>query len=173
MRFRFSQLTVVSFLALSLLGCNKDEDKTVTPTPASENITDIVVADARFATLEVAVKAAGLAETLSGVGPFTVFAPTNEAFAALPAGTLDALLADPMGQLKNILLYHVVSGSVNAATVVTLTKAATVFGKDIAIEVKAGKVILNGKVEVTVTDIMAKNGIIHVVNGVLLPPPAM
>jgi len=137
--------------------------------PASNTITDIVVAGADFSTLEAAVIAAGLAETLAGPGPFTVFAPTNAAFAALPAGTLDALLADP-DALADILKYHVVSGRVNAATVVTLTMATTLQGEDITIAVVDGMVILNGTVKVTMTDIAADNGIIHVIDGVLLPP---
>jgi uncharacterized surface protein with fasciclin (FAS1) repeats len=171
MRSRLFTLAVVPLISLALAACNKDESNPITPVvPTEKTITDLVVADTRFETLETAVKAAGLAETLAGTGPFTVFAPTNEAFAALPAGTLTALLATPMGDLKNILLYHVVPGSVKAAQVVTLSKATTVFGKDVSIKVMDGKVYLNGTVEVTVTDIAASNGIIHVINAVLLPP---
>lgn len=162
---RFSHLPL---LALALLACDK-EDSPATSPAAAKTITDIVVEDARFSTLEAAVKAAGLAGTLGGTGPFTVFAPTDQAFAALPAGTLDALLADPTGALKEVLLYHVVSGNVKAAQVVTLSKATTVQGQDVAIRVEGGKVYLNGNVEVTVTDIEAKNGTIHVINGVLVP----
>ena len=171
MRSKIFSLAVIPFLTLALSGCNKDEaSPAVLTTSSAKTITDLVVEDARFETLETAVKAAGLAATLAGAGPFTVFAPTNEAFAALPAGTLTALLANPTGDLKNILLYHVVSGSVKASQVVTLTKATTVFGKDVSIKVMNGKVYLNHNVEVTVTDIQASNGIIHVINGVLLPP---
>ena len=134
------------------------------------DIVDVAAASKDHTTLVAAVKAADLVNTLKGNGPFTVFAPTNEAFAALPAGTLTTLLATPTGDLKNILLYHVVAGSVKAAQVVTLNKATTVFGKDITIKVMGGKVYLNDNVEVTVTDIAASNGIIHVINAVLLPP---
>jgi uncharacterized surface protein with fasciclin (FAS1) repeats len=122
-----------------------------------------------FTTLLAAAKAAGLVETLQGKGPFTVFAPTDEAFAALPAGTLDGLLADPEA-LKKILLYHVVSGEVTADKVVGLTSADTVEGSPIGISVNDGEVFLNDAVQVVKTDIMASNGIIHVIDGVLLPP---
>jgi uncharacterized surface protein with fasciclin (FAS1) repeats len=166
--------SLVMTLALSaglLTGCNDDEDSPMAPvTPPPKTIAEIAAADTSFSTLVTALSAAKLVETLKGAGPFTVFAPKNAAFAALPAGTLQALLADPEGDLKKILLYHVVSGSVKAEAVVKLTKAATVNGKDITIEVKDGSVILNGKVKVIATDIAASNGIIHVIDAVLLPP---
>ncbi len=134
-------------------------------------IVDIAVADGRFTTLVAALGAAELVETLSGEGPFTVFAPTDDAFAALPAGTLDSLLLPESKQaLTDILLYHVVSGKVMAADVVTLTSAPTVLGKDVTITVKDGKVFLNDTVEVIITDIEASNGVIHVIDAVLLPP---
>ena len=134
-------------------------------------IVDIAVADGRFTTLVAAVTAADLVETLSGEGPFTVFAPTDDAFAALPAGTLDSLLLPENKQaLTDILLYHVVSGKVMAADVVTLTSAPTVLGKDVTITVKDGKVFLNDTVQVIITDIEASNGVIHVIDAVLLPP---
>jgi uncharacterized surface protein with fasciclin (FAS1) repeats len=122
-----------------------------------------------FKTLLAAAKAAGLVETLQGEGPFTVFAPTDEAFAALPAGTVDGLLADPEA-LKKVLLYHVVSGEVTADKVVGLTSADTVEGSPIAISVKDGKVYLNDSVQVVKTDTLTSNGVIHVIDGVLLPP---
>jgi transforming growth factor-beta-induced protein len=136
-----------------------------------KTIVDIAVADGRFTTLVAALGAAGLVETLSGEGPFTVFAPTDDAFAALPAGTVDSLLLPENKQkLTDILLYHVVSGKVMAADVVTLTKAPTVLGKDVTITVKDGKVFLNDTVQVIITDIEASNGVIHVIDAVLLPP---
>jgi transforming growth factor-beta-induced protein len=136
-----------------------------------KTIVDIAVEDGRFKTLVAAVQAAGLVDTLSGEGPFTVFAPTDDAFAALPAGTLDSLLLPENKQkLTDILLYHVVSGKVMAADVVGLTSATTVLGKDITISVKDGKVYLNDTVQVIITDIEASNGVIHVIDGVLLPP---
>ena len=122
-----------------------------------------------FKTLLAAVKAAGLVETLQGKGPFTVFAPTDAAFAALPTGTLDGLLKDPAA-LKKILLYHVVSGSVTADKVVGLTSATSVEGSPIAISVKDGTVYLNDSAKVITPDVMASNGVIHVIDKVLLPP---
>ena len=122
-----------------------------------------------FKTLLAAVKAAGLVETLQGKGPFTVFAPTDAAFAALPAGTLDGLLKDPAA-LKKILLYHVVSGSVTADKVVGLTSATSVEGSPIAISVKDGTVYLNDSAKVVTPDVMASNGVIHVIDKVILPP---
>ena len=137
----------------------------------SNTLVDIAVADGRFKTLVAAVQAAGLVETLSGKGPFTVFAPTDDAFAKLPAGTVETLLKPENKQkLTDILLYHVVSGKVMAADVVKLTKAPTVLGKDVTITVKDGKVFLNDTVQVIITDIEASNGVIHVIDAVLLPP---
>jgi transforming growth factor-beta-induced protein len=136
-----------------------------------KTIVEIAAGDERFTTLVAAVKAAGLVDTLNGKGPFTVFAPTNDAFAKLPAGTLDSLLKPENKQkLTDILLYHVVSGDVMAADVVNLTSATTVLGKDIKITVKGGKVYLNDNVQVIITDIKASNGVIHVIDMVLLPP---
>jgi uncharacterized surface protein with fasciclin (FAS1) repeats len=122
-----------------------------------------------FTTLLAAAQAAGLVETLQGDGPFTVFAPTDDAFAALPDGTLDGLLADPEG-LKQVLLYHVVPGAVKADEVVNLTSADSVEGSPIAVAVKDGKVYLNDTAEVVATDVMASNGVIHVIDQVILPP---
>lgn len=136
----------------------------------SSTIADIVASNEDFSTLLAALEAAGLTETLAGAGEYTVFAPTNEAFAALPAGTLESLLADPQGQLSQILLYHVVGSRAAAADVVNLSSVDTVQGSPITIEVVDGGVILNGSVMVTQTDIMASNGVIHVIDAVLLPP---
>lgn len=133
------------------------------------DIVDIAAADGRFTTLVAAVQAAGLVDTLKSEGPFTVFAPTDDAFAALPAGTVEGLLAD-IPALTDVLTYHVVSGAVMAADVVGLTSAPTVQGSDIAISVRDGSVYLNDTVQVIITDIMASNGVIHVIDGVLLPP---
>ncbi len=134
-------------------------------------IVDIAAADGRFNTLVAAVEAAGLAETLSGEGPFTVFAPTDDAFAALPAGTVESLLLPENKQaLTDILLYHVASGKVMAADVVTLTSVPTLLGKDVTVTVKDGKVFLNDTAEVIITDIEASNGVIHVIDAVLIPP---
>lgn len=145
-------------------------EPTATPEPAPQDIVDIAVSDGRFTTLVAALTAAGLVDTLKGDGLFTVFAPTDDAFAKLPAGTIDNLLKPENKQaLTDILLYHVVSGNVMASDVVNLTSAPTVFGKDVKITVKDGKVFLNDKVQVIITDIEASNGIIHVIDAVLLP----
>jgi transforming growth factor-beta-induced protein len=137
---------------------------------APGTIVDIAIADERFSTLVTAVVTAELVETLSSEGPFTVFAPTNDAFAALPEGTVESLLQPENREtLTNILLYHVVSGKVMAADVVGLTTAPTVLGQDITITVRDGKVFLNDTIEVIITDIEASNGVIHVIDAVLLP----
>ena len=143
------------------------------PAPSEATAGKDIVATATeagsFSTLLTAATAAGLVETLQGEGPFTVFAPTDEAFAALPEGTLDSLLADPEA-LKQVLLYHVVSGEVTADQVVGLTSADSVEGSPIAIAVRDGSVFLNDTAEVVTTDVMASNGVIHVIDSVILPP---
>jgi len=120
-----------------------------------------------FNTLLAAAQAAGLVETLQSEGPFTVFAPTDEAFAKLPAGTVDNLLANPE-QLRQILLYHVVPGKVMAADVVGLSSAKTAQGSNIAISVADGGVMIDNA-RVTATDIETSNGVIHVIDAVILP----
>jgi transforming growth factor-beta-induced protein len=140
--------------------------------PETRDIVDIAVEDGRFTTLVAAVQAAGLVDTLKGEGPFTVFAPTDDAFAALPAGTVEALLAD-IPTLTNILLYHVVPGKVMAADVVGLdgqSAETALTGQSINIKVDMGNVYLNEDVKVIITDIEASNGVIHVIDAVLLPP---
>jgi transforming growth factor-beta-induced protein len=135
------------------------------------NLVEVAVADGRFKTLAAALQAAGLVATLKGAGPFTVFAPTDDAFAKLPAGTIESLLKPENKQkLTDILLYHAISGKVMAADVVKLMSAKTVLGKDISIKVKDGKVFLNDSIQVVFTDVPASNGVIHVINGVLMPP---
>lgn len=142
----------------------------VAPAVAQEtDIVDTAVADGRFTTLVAAVQAAGLVDTLKSEGPFTVFAPTDDAFAALPEGTVEGLLND-IPALTDILLYHVVSGAVDSTTVVGLESATTVQGSDISITVNDDGVFLNDSIQVIITDIQTSNGIIHVIDGVLLPP---
>ncbi|HEY5139963.1 MAG TPA: fasciclin domain-containing protein [Methylococcales bacterium] len=137
----------------------------------ASTIVDVAVADGRFKTLAAALQAAGLVNTVMGAGPFTVFAPTDAAFAKLPAGTIDSLLKPESKQkLSDILLYHVVSGKVMAADVVKMSSARTVLGKDVAIQVTNGKVFLNSNTQVIITDIQASNGVIHVIDSVLMPP---
>lgn len=134
----------------------------------TNTIVDVAAGNPDFSTLVAAVKAAGLVETLSGEGPFTVFAPTNEAFAKLPEGKVSSLLAD-IPALKNILTYHVVAGKVMAADVVGLNSAATVQGSEVKISVVDGSVKLNDAATVTATDIEASNGVVHVIDTVLVP----
>ena len=135
------------------------------------DIVDIAVSAGSFKTLVTAVQAANLVDTLKSPGPFTVFAPTDDAFAKLPAGTLATLLQpENKQQLSDILLYHVVPSKVMAADVVTLTSAPTALGKDVTVTVKDGKVFLNDTVQVIITDIETTNGVIHVIDAVLLPP---
>jgi uncharacterized surface protein with fasciclin (FAS1) repeats len=134
-----------------------------------KNIVETAVAAGSFNTLVAAVKAAGLVETLSGAGPFTVFAPTDEAFAKLPAGTLDDLLKpENKEKLAGILTYHVVSGKVMAADVKT-GEVATVNGAKAKLNVSADGVTID-KAKVVKTDIATSNGVIHVIDAVILPP---
>jgi transforming growth factor-beta-induced protein len=137
--------------------------------PPSADIVDVAVANGGFKTLVAAVQAAGLVDTLKSAGPFTVFAPTDAAFAKLPAGTVEALLKD-IPRLKAILTYHVVSGRVYAADVVKLSSAPTVQGDSIKVAVDMGAVKLNGSTTVVMTDILTTNGVVHVIDSVLLPP---
>lgn len=134
----------------------------------ADDIVDTAVADGRFTTLVTAVQAAGLEDTLRSEGPFTVFAPTDDAFAALPAGTIQSLLRD-IPTLSDILLYHVVSGEVYASDVVNLASATTVQGQPVAITVQDGSVFVNDA-EVIITDVQASNGVIHVIDTVITPP---
>jgi uncharacterized surface protein with fasciclin (FAS1) repeats len=131
------------------------------------NIVDTAVSAGDFNTLVAAAKAAGLVETLQGEGPYTVFAPTDEAFAKLPEGTVESLLEYP-DQLREILLYHVVPGKVMAADVVGLNRATTAQGSDIRIAVAEGRVRVN-QANVVKTDIETSNGVIHVIDEVILP----
>ncbi len=130
------------------------------------DVVDTAVAAGNFKTLATALQAAGLVETLKGPGPFTVFAPTDEAFAKLPAGTLETLLKDKQ-RLTSILTYHVVAGQVMAADVVKMTAAKTVQGGNLSIRSDKG-VTVDGA-NVVKTDIQARNGVIHVIDAVILP----
>ena len=132
-------------------------------------IVEVAVGNPDFSTLVAALKAAGLVETLSGAGPFTVFAPTNAAFAKLPAGTVESLLKpENKAKLTAILTYHVVAGKVLAKDVVTLKTATTVQGGAVAIDVSNGVKVNDATV--TATDVMGSNGVIHVIDTVLMPP---
>jgi uncharacterized surface protein with fasciclin (FAS1) repeats len=142
---------------------------TVAPSRAKgADIVETAVAG-KFNTLVAAVKAAGLVDTLKGSGPFTVFAPTDEAFAKLPAGTLESLLKpENKAKLQSILTYHVVPGNVLAKDVVKLNSARTVHGGSVAIKNGNGRVMVDGA-QVIKTDIVTSNGVIHVIDSVLLP----
>ena len=137
---------------------------------ANNDIVDTAVAAGQFKTLAAALGAAGLVPTLKGTGPFTVFAPTDAAFAKLPAGTIENLLKpENKAQLTAILTYHVVSGAVMAADVVKLKEAKTVNGKMVNVGVDGASVTINGA-KVTATDVAASNGVIHIIDTVILPP---
>jgi uncharacterized surface protein with fasciclin (FAS1) repeats len=142
------------------------------PAPAADkptkDVVDTAVAAGQFKTLVAAVKAADLVATLKGEGPFTVFAPTDDAFAKIPKAKLDALLGDKKA-LADVLTYHVVPGKVLAADVVKLDAAKTVEGQSLMINAARGKVTVNGA-NVVKTDILCTNGVIHVIDAVLLPP---
>ncbi len=137
--------------------------------PPEADLVDTAVGAGSFETLVTAVQEAGLVETLKGEGPFTVFAPTDEAFAALPDGTLDSLLQNP-DQLASVLTYHVVPGRVFSGDVVNVDSATTVQGADINVSVDMGSVMLNDSATVIQTDVLATNGVIHVIDSVILPP---
>jgi uncharacterized surface protein with fasciclin (FAS1) repeats len=137
--------------------------------PETRTIVDIAVEDGRFTTLVTALEAAGLVEALQAEGPFTVFAPTDDAFAALPDGTLDSLLADT-DALTKVLLYHVVDGKVMAAQVVELDgqEVETLSGDNVVVMIMDGSVKINDA-QVIIPDIEASNGVIHVIDAVLVP----
>lgn len=169
---RRSALVAAALAALlTLSACSSDSDTasdTMTEETAVGTIVDVAVGAGNFTTLVAAVTAADLVETLSGTGPFTVFAPTDEAFAALPAGVLDALLLpENKALLAQILTYHVVSGMVMAADV-TDGEVATVEGQKIKLSTADG-VTVNGA-KVVAADVMASNGVIHAIDAVILPP---
>jgi len=139
---------------------------------SDKDIVDTAVEAGTFNTLAAALTAADLVDVLKGEGPFTVFAPTDEAFAKLPEGTVESLLLpENKDQLISILLYHVVAGSVLAADVVTLESATTVNGASVTIDVSTNGVMVDNAM-VTATDILASNGVIHVIDSVILPPAA-
>jgi uncharacterized surface protein with fasciclin (FAS1) repeats len=158
--------TMLTFTSLALVGM-----LAAAPAGAQQtrNIVDTAVAAGSFTTLARALTAADLASTLQGPGPFTVFAPTDEAFAKLPAGTLDDLLKpENKDKLRRILTYHVVPGEVRAADVVKLQSAKAVSGDTVTVKVRDGKVHVDDA-NVIQTDIQASNGVIHVIDTVILP----
>ena len=176
---------------LFLSGCSSDSQEATAPATSAAptesaaasapamtepgTIVEVAAGNPDFETLVAAVTAAGLAETLSGDGPFTVFAPTDAAFAKLPEGTVDSLLKEPQGQLAEILKYHVVAGEFKAADVVKLNgqKIKTVQGGELSVDVTGNTVRLvdaaGNSVNVIATDVDATNGVIHVIDSVLMP----
>lgn len=163
---------VVSVLALAACGGESTmpaQDPTTAGTVAKSDLIDTAANAGSFKTLVAAIKAADLESTLRGSGPFTVFAPTDEAFAKLPAGTVESLLKpENKEKLKAILTYHVVSGNVGSAAAMKLTNAKTVSGKELKLDASSGSLHV-GKATVTKADIASSNGVIHVIDTVLLP----
>lgn len=172
----------ILFIGILIAGCTSQPPAPVvtpTPTPVTtpvpttapvqKTIFETAVADGRFTTLVAAVEAAKLNETLNSAGPFTVFAPTDDAFGKLSNGTVEILLKDPEGTLKQILLYHVVSGKVMAVDAMNLSFAPTVQGDNITFTAISGTLLVNDA-KVIIADIGCSNGVIHVIDSVLLPP---
>jgi uncharacterized surface protein with fasciclin (FAS1) repeats len=180
----FSALILVGAIAMMLTACSSEEEAQPTAVPTSvpaqvqivevedsmgvtKTIVDIAVEDGRFGTLVTALQTAGLVDTLAGDGPFTVFAPTDDAFAALPDGVVAGLLED-IPSLTEVLTYHVVAGSVLAEQVVGLNSATTLQGEDVIVTVVDGVVMID-EAKVVITDIIGSNGVIHVIDSVILP----
>ena len=163
MKLELMNLVAAAALALGMAGAPARA--------ADKDIVDTAVAAGDFKTLAAALTTAGLVDTLKGAGPFTVFAPTDAAFAKLPAGTVEKLLKpENKDQLTEVLTYHVVSGKVMAADVVKMSDAKTVNGASLKIAVNGDKAVINDAANVIKTDIGASNGVIHVIDTVLLPP---
>lgn len=156
--------TLVLVASIGMVACSNAGHHSM-----KKDIVDVAVENGSFNTLVAAVQAADLVDTLKGEGPFTVFAPTDEAFAKLPSGTVESLLKpENKDQLVAILTYHVVSGKVMAADVMKVDSATTVNGQSIMISSKDGKVMVDNA-NVIVTDVEASNGVIHVIDSVILP----
>ncbi len=157
-------LLAMAAVSTAFAGHHKNMEK-----KATKNIVETAVSAGDFNTLAAALQAAGLVDTLQGEGPFTVFAPTDEAFAALPAGTVESLLKpENKEKLVSILTYHVVPGKVTSKDVVGLNEATTVNGQALSIDAKGGTVKIDDAT-VTAVDIIASNGVIHVIDKVVLP----
>jgi uncharacterized surface protein with fasciclin (FAS1) repeats len=175
-----TMLVAIAVSSASFTACSNAVTKTTDARPevvqkdpmtsaAAKDIVDIAIASPAHTTLVSAVTAAGLVETLKGAGPFTVFAPTNTAFAALPAGTVNGLLKpESKAALTNILTYHVVAGAVKAADLKDGQKIKTLQGEELTVMIKDGKVMINGANVIT-ADLTGSNGVVHVVDAVLMP----
>lgn len=177
MQLTFALSSLAGLVAVSAFAIANDASKsstcsaTTTALEQGKDIVDTAVAAGSFSTLVAAVQAAGLEDTLRGAGPFTVFAPTDAAFAALPAGTVEnLLLPENREQLRAILTYHVVSGRVMAADAAGLTAAPTVNGASAPIAPGASGGLTIGGANIVTTDILCENGVIHVIDAVILPP---
>ena len=167
MKRMISLLAVLAVAAVAVVGAGSASAQS---RASSVDIVQTAVGAGQFTTLASLLQKAGLVDTLATGGPFTVFAPTDAAFAKVPKATLDALAADP-AKLKAVLLYHVVPGRVTAADVVKLTSAKTAEGRSLAIKVANGSVFVDGA-QVTTPDVEASNGVIHVIDSVLIPREA-
>ncbi|SDA81881.1 Uncaracterized surface protein containing fasciclin (FAS1) repeats [Algoriphagus alkaliphilus] len=178
-KLRILSLAVASFATVFAVSCSSEPKAEVTeetmevvetaPVEAPKTVVDIAVGSPDHTTLVAAVTAAGLVETLSGPGPFTIFAPTNAAFAALPAGTVENLVKpENKDQLTSILTYHVVAGNVMAADLTDGQKVTTLNGQELTVSIANGVVKINGAT-VVAADLAGSNGVIHVVDGVILP----
>lgn len=177
----FSIIAITAFSTFALTACNTGEKKeveaapevvkeeVVAPAPAPKDIVDVAIGSADHSTLVASVTAAGLVETLKAAGPFTVFAPTNAAFSALPAGTVEGLLKpESKAKLTGILTYHVVAGAVKASDLKDGQKVKTLQGEELTVSIKDGKVMINGA-NVTSADLIGSNGVVHVIDAVLMP----
>ncbi|MCU0402322.1 MAG: fasciclin domain-containing protein [Algoriphagus sp.] len=173
------RLIPMAILGLAAISCSAPKEEATTadstavvevaPVEAPKTVVDIAVGSADHSTLVAAVTTAGLVETLSGAGPFTIFAPVNAAFDALPAGTVETLLKpESKDKLTSILTYHVVAGNVLAADLKDGQKVTTLNGQELTVAIKDGVVTINGA-KVTAADLAGSNGVIHVVDAVLLP----
>jgi uncharacterized surface protein with fasciclin (FAS1) repeats len=179
MKARYLILMVVALMVVPLViaACGSTTDEAAapmtspspSPTMAQKDIVDTAVGAGSFTTLVTAVQAAGLEETLRGEGPYTVFAPTDDAFAAVPKETLDALLADPKGALTDVLTYHVVPGKVMSTDLSDGMMVDTVNGAQLKVTVKDDGTVMINDATVTTADIETSNGVIHVIDTVLVP----
>ena len=178
--FKLVTFALLGFAATSLVSCNAPKEEATDETAvdsttlvveevAPNTVVDIAVGSADHSTLVAAVTAAGLVETLSGTGPFTIFAPTNAAFDALPKGTVEGLLKpESKDKLTSILTYHVVAGNVLSSQLTDGQKVTTLNGQELTVAIKGGVVTINGA-KVIAADLAGSNGVIHVVDGVILP----
>jgi uncharacterized surface protein with fasciclin (FAS1) repeats len=165
-------LLVIGFGAFTLSSCDNDDNDTMPDDPTPANVVEVIAGSDDHNTLEAALGAAGLIETLQGSGPFTVFAPTDAAFAALPAGTVETLLQNPSGDLRDILLYHVIGGNIMSSSLSDGMVAPTVLGEEVTVTINNQGVFINNA-RVTVADIETGNGVVHVIDAVLIPEAPM